>query len=313
MKEAVLPPQRRLLLIDDDRLQARLVQQQLKSFRREHFHMDWAGTYEEGLPLLLSGQHEVCLLDYQLGEKDGLELIREAKAAGCAVPIVFLTAESSSDIDIEAMNAGAMDYLVKGEISPSTLERSLRYALKLGDTLAELNRLATRDELTGLLNRRELNRILSEESDRSARFGRPFSLVMIDLDHFKSVNDQYGHAAGDLVLQETAKRISRHLRRTDRVARFGGEEIAVLLIELDEAQAAEVAERLVQEVRQAPYVLKNGTELAVTISAGLATLPIVAQTDLELLEAADTALYQAKQSGRNQLVIARKDAVRRAD
>lgn len=309
MNDSALPTdQRRLLLIDDDRLQARLVQQQLKVFRRERFHMEWAGTFDEGLERLLSGQHEVCLLDYQLGERDGLELIRQVKAAGCTVPIVFLTAESSSDIDIEAMNAGAMDYLVKGEISPSTLERSIRYALKLSDTLAELNRLATRDELTGLLNRRELNRILSEESERSARFGRPFSLVMLDLDHFKSVNDQHGHAAGDLVLQETAKRISVHLRRTDRVARFGGEEMAVLLIELDQAQAAEVAQRLVEEVRRTPYTLKDGTELTVTISAGLATLPIVAKTDLELLEAADTALYQAKKNGRNRLEIAQTDS-----
>ncbi|MEJ6602215.1 MAG: diguanylate cyclase [Verrucomicrobiia bacterium] len=124
------------------------------------------------------------------------------------MPIVFLTAESSSDIDIEAMNAGALDYLVKGEISPSNLERSIRYALKLSDTLAELKRLATRDALTGLLNRRELNRIMKEEVERSNRFGRPFSLVMLDLDHFKSVNDTHGHAAGDLVLQEAAKRMS---------------------------------------------------------------------------------------------------------
>lgn len=303
-----LPDQRRLLLIDDDRLQARLVQQQLRVFRRERFHMEWASTFEEGLARLLSGQHEVCLLDYQLGQRDGLELIRQAKASGCTVPIVFLTAESSSDIDIEAMNAGALDYLVKGEISPSTLERSIRYALKLNETLAELNRLATRDELTGLLNRRELNRILSEESDRSARFGRPFSLVMLDLDRFKSVNDRHGHAGGDLVLQETAKRISKHLRRTDRVARFGGEEMAVLLIELDQDQAAEVAQRLVEEVRSTPYTLKDGTELNVTISAGLATLPIVAKTDLELLEAADTALYQAKKNGRNRLEIARPES-----
>ena len=117
---------KRLLLIDDDRIQARIVEQQLRVFRRERFEMEWAETYEEGLSRLLSGDHEVCLLDYQLGPRDGLELIRQAKEEGCEIPIVFLTAESSSDIDIEALNAGALDYLVKGEISPSTLERSLR-------------------------------------------------------------------------------------------------------------------------------------------------------------------------------------------
>jgi diguanylate cyclase (GGDEF)-like protein len=295
---------RRLLLIDDDRMQERLVRQQLKAFRREHFRLEWAGTFEEGLDRLLSDEHEVCLLDYQLGERDGLELIRQAKAAGCAVPIVFLTAESSSDIDVEAMNAGAMDYLVKGEISPSTLERSLRYALKLNATLDELNRLATHDGLTGLLNRRELNRIMVDEAERSARFGRPFSLVMLDLDHFKRVNDEHGHAAGDQVLQETARRISAQLRKTDRVARFGGEEIAVLLIELGEEAAIEVAERLVEAVREEPYVLKDGTRLEVTISAGLATLPRAADSAEGLMEAADAALYRAKSTGRNRFEVA---------
>ena len=104
---------------------------------------------------------------------DGLELIRKAVSVGCRTPIVFLTAESSERVDIEAMNAGALDYLVKGEISSRTLERSLRYALKLGDTLEALRRLATRDQLTGLLNRRQFDRILTEEEERWQRFGHP--------------------------------------------------------------------------------------------------------------------------------------------
>lgn len=299
---------RRLLLIDDDRLQSRLVEQQLKAFRRERFQMEWQETFEKGLERLLSGEHQVCLLDYKLGPRDGLELIRLAKEAGCEVPIVFLTAESSSDIDIEAMNAGALDYLVKGEISPSNLERSLRYALKLADTLAELKRLATRDALTGLLNRRELNRIMAEEAERSARFGRSFSLVMLDLDHFKSVNDTHGHAAGDLVLQEASKRAQACLRPTDRIARFGGEEIAVLLIELDEAAASEVAERIVKTMRETPFDIGDGTEITVTVSAGLATLPRVAQTSGKLMAAADKALYAAKAGGRDRLEIASTQA-----
>ena len=223
---------RKLLLIDDERLQARVVEQQLKAFHGERFEFEWASTYEAGLARLMSGEHAVCLLDFQLGPKDGLELILEAKENRCHVPIIFLTAESSSDIDIEAMNAGALDYLVKGEISPSILERSIRYALELSDTLAELRRLATRDALTGLLNRREFNRILAEETERASRFGRTFSLVMLDLDHFKSVNDRYGHPAGDAVLVEIAARISGGLRQVDRAARIGGEEIAIMLVEL---------------------------------------------------------------------------------
>ncbi len=160
---------RRLLLIDDDRLQFRLVTAQFKNFVGEQYELDWASTYEEGLQKLLGGTHAACLLDYQLGERDGLQLIREAVAQGCRTPIVFLTAETAERVDIAAMNAGALDYLVKGEITPRMIERSIRYALKLGDTLEALRRLATRDQLTGLLNRREFERILTEEDERVRR------------------------------------------------------------------------------------------------------------------------------------------------
>jgi PleD family two-component response regulator len=157
---------RKILLIDDDRMQHRLVQAHFRNFQGEKYELESAGTYEEGLAKLLHGTHAACLLDYQLGEKNGLQLIREAVARGCTTPIVFLTAETAQRIDIDAMNAGALDFLVKGEITPRLLERSLRYALKLSETLEALRRMATRDQLTGLLNRREFERILSEEDER---------------------------------------------------------------------------------------------------------------------------------------------------
>ena len=135
--------QKRILLIDDDRLQFRLTQAHFENFETR-YALDWAETYEDGLAKLLSGDYAACLLDYQLGERDGLQLIREAVARDCRTPIVFLTAEAAHRIDLEAMNAGALDYLVKGEITPRMIERSLRYALKLGDTLEALRRAATR-------------------------------------------------------------------------------------------------------------------------------------------------------------------------
>ena len=295
----------KLLLIDDDRLQARIVQQQLKSFRGEPYAFEWAATYEEGLARLLSGEHTACLLDFQLGPRDGLELIREARAHGCEVPIIFLTAESSSDIDIEAMNAGALDYLVKGEISAAMLERSLRYALKLSETLAELKRLATHDALTGLLNRRELNRLLAEETERAKRFGRTFALVLLDLDRFKSINDNHGHPAGDAVLREVARRLSALMRRVDRVARYGGEELAVLLLELSVEEAQETAQRLVDAVRDHPIVIDDaGTSILVTVSAGVAGVPRHATTSTAIVTAADKALYRAKHKGRDRVVVA---------
>lgn len=290
--------ERRILLIDDDRLQFAIVRRQFQAFRRERFILDWAATYDDGLARLRSGAYAACLLDYQLGDRDGLALIREAVQHGCATPIIFLTAETSANVDIEAMNAGALDYLVKGEISAAMLERSLRYALKLGDTFAELKRLATHDQLTGLLNRRELDRVLGEESERARRFGRPLSLVLIDVDHFKAVNDTHGHPAGDAVLREVARRLADNVREIDRLARFGGEEIALVFIETDGEAARDAAQRLIEVVR-AEAVDIGGVRIAVTISAGVASLPQDATSAAELLIAADTALYAAKRAGRD--------------
>lgn len=289
-------------MIDDDRLQFRLTQTDFTKFQGELYELEWASTYEDGLAKILGGGYQACLLDYQLGSKDGLQLIREAIAAGCRTPIVFLTADSSPQVDIEAMNAGALDYLVKGEITPRSLERSLRYALKLGETLAALRQLATRDQLTGLLNRREFDRIMAEEAERSRRFGHPLALVMVDIDHFKAVNDTHGHLAGDAVLREVAKTLTAQLRTVDRVARIGGEEFALVLVQTGRSAATEVAQRVVKAVAASPVIIESGVSLRLTISAGLAVLPEDVSWLELLIGAADRSLYAAKRGGRNRVM-----------
>jgi diguanylate cyclase (GGDEF)-like protein len=291
----------RVLVIDDDRLQVRLLQAHFKNFRRGAYSLDWSETYEDGLARLLTGAYSACLLDFRLGDRDGLQLIREATERGCRTPIVFLTAEASENVDIQAMEAGALDYLVKGEINPRSLERSLRYALKLGESLDALRRLATRDELTGLLNRREFDRIMAEEEERARRFGQPLSLVVIDLDLFKSINDRHGHAAGDAVLKEAAARMAESIRTVDRAARIGGEEFALILVQTDRASALEVARRAISSVAKGE-VKTGALSIAVTASAGVATLPSDALTAADLFSAADKALYSAKGAGRNRAV-----------
>lgn len=291
-------------MIDDDRLQFRYTQAQFRNFRAGQYHLDWAATYEEGIEKLLGGGYSACLLDYQLGARDGLELIREAVAKGCRTPIIFLTAESSENIDIQAMHEGALDYLVKGEITPRMLERSLRYALKLGETLDALRELATHDQLTGLLNRREFDRVLVEEAERSRRFGRPFALVLGDIDHFKEVNDTHGHQAGDAVLREVARRLGEGLRSVDRLARFGGEELAMLLMETDRAAALDMARRAGAALERAPIQINGGPGLRMTMSFGVAVMPQDADSAESILAAADRALYAAKTGGRNRTVAA---------
>jgi diguanylate cyclase (GGDEF)-like protein len=296
----------RVLVIDDDRLQFRLLQEHFRNFRRGTYELDWSETYEDGIARLLSGDYAVCLLDFRLGDRDGLQLIKEASEKGCRTPIVFLTAESAASVDIQAMEAGALDYLVKGELSPGALERSLRYALKLGETLEALRRLATRDELTGLANRREYDRILSEEEERARRFGQPLGLVIIDLDLFKLVNDSHGHVAGDAVLKEAARRIAASIRTVDRAARIGGEEFALVLVQTDGDSALEVARRAIGAVAREPIDAGGGLMLDVTASAGVAELPSDAASAPELFAAADRALYAAKERGRKRAVAARE-------
>lgn len=294
----------RVLLIDDDRLQFRLTQELFASFPSRGYELEWAANYADGIAGLLSGRFAVCLLDYQLGERDGLELIREAMARGCRTPIVFLTAESADRVDLAAMNAGALDYLVKGEITPRALERSLRYALKLGDTLEAMRQLATRDQLTGLLNRREFERILAEEQERALRFGEAFALVMIDIDHFKVINDRHGHPVGDAVLREVARRLGELVRTVDRVVRMGGEEFALILVAAKREHALEIAQRVCAAMRKEPVVVDMALELTVTVSAGVAALPQDARTGPDLVAAADKALYAAKAAGRDQVKVA---------
>jgi two-component system cell cycle response regulator len=295
---------RKILLIDDDRLQFRLTDAHFKKFATESYELDWAGSYEEGIEKLLSGGYAACLLDYQLGPRDGLQLIREAVTRGGRTPIVFLTAETADRVDIEAMNAGALDYLVKGEITPRMLERSLRYALKLGETLEALRRLATRDPLTAMLNRREFERILDEERERALRFGHALALVMVDIDRFKAINDTHGHPVGDAVLREVGRRMSAQLRSVDRGARYGGEEFGAILMQTDLRGAMEVARRICTAVAREPIWVKETLALEVTVSAGAAALPEQAKTVGELVTAADKALYAAKAAGRNQAMAA---------
>ncbi|HRG57126.1 MAG TPA: diguanylate cyclase, partial [Lacunisphaera sp.] len=295
----------KLLLIDDDERQEHLLQLLLAKFRREHFDLEYVSSYEAGLKKLASGNYAVCLLDYHLGERNGLELLREARIAGCDTPVFILTAEDSDELDNAAMEAGAVDYLVKSALNPRLLERSIRYALKLGDTLAQLRQLAQRDELTKLLNRREFSRILNEEWDRSARFQRPFTLVMVDIDFFKKINDTHGHQAGDEVLRHVASLLSGQVRTVDRVARYGGEEFALVMIETDCRNAAEHIRRLGLLLADLPCIVADkDLTIEVTLSAGVADSLQGATSATELVEMADKALYAAKKGGRNRIVTA---------
>lgn len=168
--------------------------------------------------------------------------------------------------------------------------------------------LARMDGLTGLYNRREMERILQEEVARHHRYKGSLSLILVDIDHFKAVNDTHGHAAGDEVLKFVAHMLQSSIRAVDYIARYGGEEIAIILPETSAQDALVLAERLREGIAAHPFVVQRGfddaTIIPVTVSIGLASLPAEITTPSSLFEEADKALYSAKRTGRNKAILA---------
>ncbi len=289
----------KILLIDDDPAIAGLIERLVAGFRRGSFVLEHAIDYTSGLSRLLSGDYVLCLLDYHIGDRDGLELLREAKAENCVTPVIVVTGSDASETDLMAMDRGAADFIAKIDLNQRALERAVWYTLTMAENVAQLNRLATHDELTRALNRREFDRRLREEWQRSRRFARTFALVTLDLDDFKGINDTYGHPAGDTVLRHLSGLMSSQLRAADSVGRYGGDEFALLIVESNREQAGQVVSRLLALVAATPCpVPAQNLSLSVGVSAGVAAWPEDAESLEQLMIAADTALYAAKRQRR---------------
>lgn len=300
----------RVLLVDDDESVAILVRSHLGKLKPARYKLEWRGSASDGLAALLSERWDACLLDYHIGDESGFDVLRTAVQRNVTTPIIMFTSGAGADVDLATVRAGAADYLLKTELSPSVLSRTIRYAIERSRLLNEMRALARHDHLTGLLTRREMDRVLDEELVRSHRYGHPVALMLIDLDHFKQVNDTYGHVSGDAALRAVAAVVSHCARDTDRAARYGGDELAVLLPETDNVGACVLAERVRARVSAAgvpPPVdaLISTGPIPLTLSIGVAALPgSTASTPSEFIARADAALYQAKRNGRNQVVCA---------
>ena len=268
-----------------------------------------------GLKLLAQHRVDLVLCDVVMPELDGFKFLQlmKAKPEYRDVPVILLTGEESVDKKVKGLDQGAADYITKPFEAAELIAR-VKVQLKmkqlqdeLRDKNAQLERLAITDGLTKLHNRRYFMEMFELEWAKCERFHHDMGLILVDVDHFKSVNDTLGHPEGDRVLVEVAMAVSRSLRKVDLVARYGGEEFAVLLPSTDLKGTKLVAEKLRAEVERA-VVAGNGTgkQRRVTISLGVAhtpTTPGVSGGD-DLISRADEALYQSKQRGRNRVTVA---------
>jgi diguanylate cyclase (GGDEF)-like protein len=307
-----LPSNFKLLIVDDDVTVVSGLGRALSQFGQVRF----ATNGPDALRMARHTVPDLILLDVEMPAMSGLEVCSELKkdAKLRDVPVIFVTAHNSLEEEIEGFALGAADFISKPPHVPLVVAR-VRTQLRMKQLADELRRLARTDGLTGLPNRREFDEVLRREWSRAVRARSALSLLIIDVDHFKSYNDFYGHPAGDTCLKSISEALARVVRRpSDLLARYGGEEFAALLPETDVEGAGTVARRLLEELDSFGLLHeKSSVASHVTVSVGLSSIsgagpqrrplslspePLDGRCCTDLVQAADEALYSAKAAGR---------------
>lgn len=284
----------RILFVDREQGEYLLIAEILSHIRHVEYELVWCNQLENALTQILSHEFDVVLLDYYWGEASARDLLNAARVQICHTPIVVMTDEMETEVDSEAIRVGAADYLIKGQIDHLLLERSLRYAIERKKTEQHLTRLAHYDPLTDIPNRILFCDRLEHAIHLSERDGTSFTLMFIDLNGFKQVNDNFGHDAGDMIIRICAERLSGCLRRSDSVARMGGDEFTLLMQNIgSHTDVAHIAEKVIQAIAQPAEI--NGHLVVVGCSIGIAIYPQAGRDADTLLKHADMAMYRAKQ------------------
>lgn len=314
MEMKTTPLKAKILLVEDDRVQAQFVREFLE---RKGYEVIWVENGASAIKTAKTVPIDLILLDLILPDISGHEVCRwlRLNQDTKGIPIIMLTVKTNINDKIAGLEAGADDYLPKpfdeaelnARIYASLRTKALQDELKernrqLEDLLRRLEIMAITDHLTEIYNRRHFEEILKREFTRATRYNLHLSCLMADIDHFKRINDTYGHAAGDAVLKEVARLIHSSLREVDVIGRWGGEEFIALLTQAKKADAKKVAERILQSVSDHRFQGLPENE-KITISIGVASVPEDGDIDNweKLIKAADEALYRAKRNGRNRV------------
>ena len=295
-----------ILVIDDDESYLDLIGLRLSD---EPYKLITCSAAEKSMGILKKTTPDLIILDIIMPGIDGLSLLKKFRSIPriSHIPIILLSSLGGVRDIVTGLEIGANDYVTK-PIDSSILKARVRAHLKTGNAFKNLenrNRVLTRiaalDELTGIYNRRSMFHFLKDEIDRSRRYRHFLSVLMIDVDHFKRINDAYGHAAGDGVLKEVVLTTKKMLRSNDRLCRYGGEEFLAILPETDKDNALRAAERIRSEIENRNFSVPYAA-VRLTASLGVATTP--PQTHIssdELIRVADDALYLSKMNGRNRV------------
>jgi diguanylate cyclase (GGDEF)-like protein len=303
-------PQQRVLVVDDDEAVSTMLSRALDGAAHD---VEMATGGQEAIDRLRNDSFDLIITDLKMPAVGGVEVLRKAKELDPLCEVIVITGYASVKSAVEVMKLGAYDYISKPfnlERIRFLVERALekRRLLQAASERDIYRRLSQLDDMTEVHNRRGFDQFLSAEISRCRRYARPVSLLMIDLDDLKAINDSRGHQAGDTVLREVASTLKRSVRESDIVARYGGDEFAVVLVETSKADAIATANRL-RGLMAMPGDLDTGLNVnskhPTTISIGVSNYPTDAGDIDELVSEADRALYAAKESGGNCVKAAR--------
>jgi len=291
-----------LLVVDDDPNIHPLIDYHLDGVVERVLH---AESSLAGLKCARESHPSVVLLDIDMPDMDGFELCRELKRDEETrdIPVLFLTVEKHERQVAKALDSGGTDYVTK-PFSVVVLQARVRAALRTKRLIDLFKKEARVDWLTGLPTRRVLEGALERQWSERRRREEPFAVALLDLDHFKSVNDRFGHGVGDEVLMRVGKTLHDSLRSHELACRFGGEEFALLLRGVEGQDALRAVERVLAGIREI-HVAVGDEDVAVAASAGLAIVPGAGEPvgTRRLLELADIALYRAKAEGRDRVIL----------
>ena len=286
-----------ILIVDDTPAGRLALAQALGKYPEEFPALTEAPSSADALQRLQEDAPLCCLIGPSVARQEGLVLLEAIRRnyAADVLAVVVVTPPGSEEMAVELLHLGAQDCLPQTEVTPARLYGVIWNALRASDLYKQVKHLAHYDSLTGLLNRNLLMNRLEQALRRCDRYKQRCALLYLDLDHFKPINETYGHAVGDELLQAVAERIRSHCRDTDSPARIGADEFLVLLEQVDGNTGRKVADKLLKAL-DAPFEL-SGHSLLIGASIGLATYPDTAQSAEELMKQADQALRRAKQLG----------------
>jgi diguanylate cyclase (GGDEF)-like protein len=288
----------KIILIENNEADYALASELLLQQNQNEFTLVRADTFSAGLKLMSENDFDIALLDLSLPDSRGINSFSELHSTFPDIPIIILSDLEDEALAVKLMRHGAQDYLVKGHIDRYLLERSIQYSIERGKAGERLYLLAHYDPLTGLANRTLFWEMLNKSISAASRYKYMLSLLFLDLDNFKEINDRYGHPVGDKLLKAVATRISDMIRESDVVGRIGGDEFTVLMTNVSGIQeTAIIAQRILRSLQR--DFLINGKILHVAASIGIALYPYDGHDAETLMKNADSAMYQIKHRGKS--------------